>query len=266
MEIKKDGYTILELDYSYIFTIRGESVTIDNIGYHKAQAKETLHDLHTNKSYKDCFNYLLQKDRKIVVWSDDPRIKEYSATIHIGDDNEPAKKPRELNSIIEKDEIFTWYSYTQYSIQLPTKEMINEVRDRHWWDSKDKPAFCFYHGVRQINSDKLSLYVPKWLAQYDFSYTYHDYNVDTTPLDETMLNKNGLIIRRRIEENANPYKQLVNITPARLSANFDWDNSYSRIGVEMSLHKPMQQYNNAVMTVGLLMPETKVWKKNTSIV
>ena len=263
--ITTSKYGILELDYLYVLTVQGDTAIVDNIGYHKARALETLHDLHTDKTYKDCFNYLLQGDREIKAWSNDLRIKQFHTVVKRGDENEPAKKPRELNDPIKKGEIFDWFSYTQYRIAWPTKETIDKIRARHWWDSKNKSLFCFYHEARPINSDLLSFYVPKWLAPYNHSYTYKGFNVDTNPLDERRLNAEGLAIRRFIEENADPREHLKKLSLNDRVPEFShWENSYVRISMKAVVKKPSPESKNAVMTVCLLMPEEQVWEKNKS--
>jgi hypothetical protein len=133
MNIKTgDKYEILELNYLYVLTVQRKGAVVDNIGYHKARALEIIHDLHTDKTYRDCFNFLLQEDREIRTWSNDQRIKPFHAIIKKGDENEPAKRPRELNTPIEKGEMFDWYSYTQYKIERPTKETIDKIRAQYW--------------------------------------------------------------------------------------------------------------------------------------
>jgi hypothetical protein len=262
----KEKYKILELDYFYVLTVKNNFVVIDNIGYHKTQALETIDNLYTDKIYKDCFNYLLKDDRELKAWSNDNRIREFKVVIKKGDENEPAKKPRELNAPINKGEIFDWYSFTRYKIDWPTKEAIDNVRIKHWWDSKTKPLFCFYHSARPIKFDSLVFYVPKWLGKYNHSYTYRGFNVDSKPLDEGQLKTKGLEIQRFVKEDIDPTDHLKKLRLDNYASKFSyWEKLYTGIGMNMRAENFYSELEDIVITVCLLMPEEKIWRENNKL-
>jgi hypothetical protein len=255
-------YETQELDYFYVLTPHKDgTTTIDGIGYHKATAVNDFDSLACGKGYKVCFDHLSVQDRPLEAWGDPLLFEKCSFAIKPHDEFEPHKHPNVLKKRIEQGESFEWFCKTSYRLKTPTEEAINQIRQSYWWDSNDKAAITFYHHARPIKCDQLRLYVPTWLANYENSYTYLGFSVDSEPLDENVLASEGLAIKRQVLEDANPRQQLKEILPGLVNEFSHWLPSYSALSLEVSGSSLGPTAQEAVMTVGIISPQNAVWEK-----
>jgi hypothetical protein len=249
----------LQLNYFYVLTLANKkTVIIDGVSHEEAVASAGFRGLNCKPSERTYSSFLLKKDRSLIIWSDSPKIPKVKFVIKKDEPLEPHKHPYQLNQPIKKGEKFSWYTYTQYIWQIPSKERIDLIRKKYGWYSKDKPLWRFYHSGKAVKYDSLSFYMPKWLSQYEYSRTYLD-NVDSKPLNEIELEKDGFYLERMRSFNRDPRDELREVIPNFPFSASHWRRDYFQTKVVFRCQKATPKIKRLKVTVGLLMPERKKW-------
>ena len=261
----KHPYNFLDSTYLYIFSILNPStVILDYIGLFKAEAADDITTLECKKGYDDEFNFLLQENRKTVIWSSDPRLETFKLEVKPGNTYESHKHPFKVKSPIKKGEIFNWIFCSRYTIQTPTKEAIDKVRNDHWWSS-DTSKFFFYDNVHNIkNKYKFYLFSPKWLKDYDISNTFDANHLDQPPLDPEMLRRQGINILRS-EVSISPRKLLDELIPNPMTTFDHISDTYYGVETQVDIENYTPDMFDIAVIFGFEMPEKSVWDANSTL-
>jgi len=145
----------------------------------------------------------------------------------------------------------------------PTKEKIDEVREKKWWDSKEKPLLAFFRSIYASYDNELTLYVPEWLGKNEFSKTYNRHKFDGPYVNESTLSQIGVTLKRETSYNAVPAEDLKALGYNKLE-NFSYFHpAYYRAKLKYSCEKVNDDVKSLIMSIGVVMPTTAEWKKNT---
>jgi hypothetical protein len=252
-------FRTISMNFVYALSqLTPESIVIEGVGHQKVIATQNFKEIKCDDFYKDCFNFLSIKRRKLEVWSNNPKIKSVSYDIDINDEREPHKHPVLFTKEISRGEEFDWFYKTTYFLRVPTSELIDETRKQRWWDSKTKPIFLFFWHIKdKLEESKLEFYCPQWLGKYNYSKTYEEFDFDVEPVGESKFTKNGVKIIRKDEDNVDPRKSM----PEELKQYFEFikNGGYFRTSAVVSSEKVQEK--SIIVTVGLLMPPSREWKK-----
>lgn len=256
------AFSYLERHYIYVFTpLKPDTVILDYIGLFKARATEDIVSLDCHEGYKDCFNFLLKKNRRVMIWSKNRNIKKLALSSRPGDPFEYHKHPIAFKKPIKKGESFDWVYHSQYTLYTPTKERIAAIRKGHFWDSKNA-LFRFYDTLHQVEHGySFHFFAPVWLMPYNRSFVYKGIDLDGIPLDDVTLATLGVQVKRMYQIDMSPRLILKPLLSSWKMKINHWRKDYYLMTEDVSLKSWKPEQRRIIMTFGFLMPEAKEWRK-----